>query len=79
MDLSIKELQKEWNSRPWPKSTQKIGTSWARAMRSVALRIPSARLNLSVYPEEHNLLINPLRPDFLTAVSIASTETFNLN
>lgn len=77
LELDRKDLPSNWNQRPWPKSTQNIGTQWAKDMVSVGLKVPSARLNLSAYPEEHNLLINPLHPEFLKTVSVTDTESFN--
>lgn len=77
LELNLKDLPSNWNARPWPRSTQDIGTLWAKEMASVGLKVPSARLNLSAYPEEHNLLINPLHPEFLKTVSVLDKEVFN--
>lgn len=77
LELNPKDLPGNWNARPWPRSTQNIGTQWAKEMLSVGLKVPSARLSLSAYPEEHNLLINPLHPEFLKMVSVTDKEVFN--
>jgi len=37
--------------------TRRFGSAWAKAHRSLALRVPSL-----VMPHEHNLLLNPLHP-----------------
>ncbi len=77
LELNLTDLPSDWNARPWLRSTQNIGTIWANEIASVGLKVPSARLNLSAYPEEHNLLINPLHPDFLKTVSVLDMEVFN--
>lgn len=48
---------------------------------SIALKVPSCRLPLVNYPLEHNLLINPLHPDFAKKVTfIKETEvSFAIN
>ena len=48
-----------WRQFPHSSETQVVGAEWARAARSVALRLPSA-----VVPGEFNYLINPAHPDF---------------
>ncbi len=72
--LDETNLPDGWNSRPSIGSTKNFGTSWALGQSSVALRIPSARIPLSSYPAEHNLLINPLHPDFESKISIVTEE-----
>jgi len=62
--LGVEDLPKDWSQRPHPKSTQTIGAFWTRKQESVALKVPSCRIPLINYPQEHNLLINPLHPDF---------------
>ncbi len=63
-----------WNSRPPIGGTKDFGTSWALGKSSVVLRVPSARIPLSSYPAEHNLLINPLHPDFEREISVVGVE-----
>ncbi|HEX2852725.1 MAG TPA: RES family NAD+ phosphorylase [Opitutaceae bacterium] len=43
--------------------TQDIGDPWLDARKSVALKIPSA-----IVPVEFNYVINPLHPDFASAI-----------
>jgi RES domain-containing protein len=62
-----------WRSYPFPPLTQKFGSDWARDLRSVALRVPSA-----VVPGEFNFLINPAHPDF-TKVKFALPEPFRFD
>ena len=76
-ELELTKLPKDWNKRPASKTTKDIGTIWAQQMKSVCLKVPSARLNLSAYSEEHNLLVNPLHPDFRTVVHFINSEDFN--
>jgi|SRR5680860_700096 len=74
-DLAL--LPEDWNSRPPGRTTKDIGTIFTRDLSSVCLRVPSARLNLSAFPEEHNLLVNPLHPNFSKEVVYQSSEPFN--
>jgi RES domain-containing protein len=48
-----------WRAYPYSTATQQFGCEWARSLRSVALRVPSA-----VVPGEFNYLLNPAHPDF---------------
>jgi RES domain-containing protein len=79
--LSVEDLPEDWAKRPHPKSTQEIGLYWASAKETVALKIPSCRIPLINYPEEHNLLLNPLHPEFSKKIKlIEETEvSFALN
>lgn len=43
--------------------TQDIGDPWLEARKFVALKVPSA-----IVPVEFNYLLNPLHPDFISAV-----------
>jgi RES domain-containing protein len=64
---------RSWRTYPYSTSTQKFGSEWARDLRSVALRVPSA-----VVPGESNYLLNPAHPDF-TKVKIAPIEPFRFD
>ncbi|MCP3874868.1 MAG: RES family NAD+ phosphorylase [Desulfobacteraceae bacterium] len=68
--LKPSELPSDWKLSPPPESTQKIGSDWAKAKKSLALKVPS-----SVIPDEFNYLINPLHPD-ATTLKIGKAETF---
>ncbi|WP_158858751.1 RES family NAD+ phosphorylase [Lunatibacter salilacus] len=72
--LEPSELPAEWRNRPYPISTQQIGTMWAKEMVSPVLKVPSCRIPLSKFSEEYNLLINPLHPEFLHAISFVKQE-----
>ncbi len=79
--LEKNTLPEEWDARPYPLKTQIFGDQWFKSKISVGLKIPSARLLLSAYPREHNLLLNPFHPGFLKAVAVKSVEDlyFHLN
>ena len=62
-----------WRSYPYSPSTQRFGSAWARDLRSVALRVPSA-----VIPGEFNFLLNPAHPDF-AKVRFAPPEPFRFD
>ncbi len=79
--LETTQLPKDWDSRPYPLSTQEFGRTWARGNSSVCLKVPSARILLKAYPKEHNLLINPLHPNLHQVVKVQEINDlyFNLN
>lgn len=72
--LSPNSLPEDWKRRPYPSSTQQIGGRWAQKKASAYLKVPSCRIPLTGYPQEHNLLINPLHPDFNTLVKYVKSE-----
>lgn len=74
-DLSIQKLTEtdlpvNWNSFPYPVSTQAIGDKFVADNSRCILRIPSA-----VTRGDHNLLINPHHSDFRT-IKIINIEKF---
>lgn len=75
------DLPSEWNLRFHNRDTKEFGTTWCRNKEFLCLKVPSARIPLSAYPKEHNLLINPLHPDFVKCIKTMSTEdvVFKLN
>lgn len=50
-----------------------IGDSFLTANKNMLLKVPSA-----IFPEEYNILINPLHPDF-TKIKIISTSRFEFD
>lgn len=62
-----------WREFPHHSSTREFGAKWARELRSLALRVPSA-----VVPGEFNYLLNPLHPDF-QHVNIGKPEPFTFD
>lgn len=69
-ELDATLLPTDWRNRPHPRSTQEFGSEWAKGMISPVLKIPSCRIPLCSYPIEHNLLINPLHPDFQSSIKV---------
>lgn len=69
-ELDADFLPADWKNRPYPRSTQEFGTTWAKGMISPLLKIPSIRIPISSYPQEHNLLINPFHKEFPKSVRI---------
>jgi RES domain-containing protein len=72
--IEIDELPPDWKTRPYPISTQQIGTAWAKQMISPVLKIPSCRIPVSRLENEFNILINPLHPEFHQVVKLISAE-----
>lgn len=48
-----------WDALPFREETIQIGGKWARAGKTLLLRVPSV-----IVPGEYNYLINPNHPDF---------------
>jgi RES domain-containing protein len=59
MNIDPKSLPKNWQAGSFPKSTQKIGDKWVKAVSSAVLCVPS-----TVMPAQFNYLLNPEHPDF---------------
>lgn len=62
--LDLKALPENWNALPHPPAIQSLGQTWMREAEFPLLKVPSARLPLQAFPEEHNLLLNPLSPNY---------------
>jgi len=62
-----------WRTYPYSRATQKFGSAWARAGRTVALRVPSA-----VVPGEFNFLLNP-KHEMFARLRIAPAEAFRFD
>lgn len=79
--VELDDLPKDWNIRPYPQGTLLFGTKWATENMGLCLAVPSIRIPLFRFPEEHNLLLNPLHPAFAKAIKITRTEPiqFTLN
>jgi RES domain-containing protein len=63
-------LPDTWRQFPHPPETQTLGSEWARAKKSAALRVPSA-----VVPGEFNYLLNPAHDDY-KRVKLGEPESF---
>lgn len=55
--LPARDLPAAWRAEPALDDTRRIGTRWAAAGTSAALRVPSV-----VVPVESNVLVNPVHP-----------------
>jgi len=64
------QYPQSWRTYPHSHATQVLGSDWARSLRSVALRVPSA-----VVPGEFNYLLNPLHTDF-TGLAVSPPSHF---
>lgn len=57
--VALSDLPSDWRTYPPPESLQDFGAAWFTRRTSAVLTVASA-----VIPEEHNVLLNPLHPDF---------------
>ena len=79
--LETESLPGNWNVIPHGRATQEFGKLWLDAEEEPFLKIPSARIDISFYPPEHNLLINPDFPDITKLLKVADAipSTYLLN
>lgn len=68
--VSVEQLPANWNTFPPLPLTQRIGDDFALKNMHCLLRVPSA-----VTQGDHNILINPLHPDF-QRISITRSDPF---
>jgi RES domain-containing protein len=66
-------VPENWRATPYGQETQAFGSEWAKAGRSVALRVPSA-----VVLGEFNYLLNPNHPDF-RKIEIGAVALFDFD
>lgn len=71
------DLPEDWTVRPYPKHTRNFGSVWATQNVGFCVAVPSIRILLFRFPEEHNLLINPLYPDFKNYIRPVDTKELN--
>ena len=62
-EISLDRLPRSFGPTTPFALTQEIGEAWLNAAKSVVLKVPSA-----ILPVEYNYVLNPLHPDFSTAV-----------
>ncbi len=68
-----RRLPADWTSHPAGPASQNHGAAWLKASRFAALKVPS-----SVIPEETNLLLNPLAPEF-DSIRVVEEKPFRLD
>ncbi len=67
-------LPPDWSRIPHPGSTWAFGDVWLKEADSPYLKVPSARLPHTIYPKEHNIIMNPLFHDFASFVEVEGVE-----
>ncbi|HSW48946.1 MAG TPA: RES family NAD+ phosphorylase [Bryobacteraceae bacterium] len=70
IEFAARQLPANWRQTPAPPSLAGFGDAFARELRAAVLVAPSA-----VSPAEHNLLVNPLHPEF-TRIRVLKPEPF---
>lgn len=75
--LDADNLPDNWNVLPHGRSTQIFGKAWLDEKEFPFLRVPSARVNIAFYPQEHNLLINPDFPDLTQILKAVDQVPFS--
>lgn len=72
-DYPLSILPENWRQYPPNRLTMEIGDDWLQAGSQLALRIPSV-----VIPEETNILLNPLHPDF-KKIEVSKVREFSFD
>ncbi len=72
-DLDSGKLPRRWWEDPAPEKVREMGDKWAKAAKSLVLRVPSA-----VIPAEPNYLLNPVHPGFKD-LKISKPEPFRMD
>jgi RES domain-containing protein len=75
--LEAASLPPDWNILPHGRATQDFGKVWLNEKAYPFLRVPSARIDLKFYPQEHNLLINPDFPELTKELQVVDTIPFS--
>jgi RES domain-containing protein len=71
--LQADSLPKDWREVYEDPRLQAIGQDWMERAESALLMVPSA-----VVPEENNIIINPLHPNFMN-ISVGEPEPFTFD
>lgn len=69
-------LTSNWDFLPHGNATQEFGRLWLTDRTFPFLKVPSARLHISFYPDEHNLLLNPMYPGIQDLFKVVDTRRF---
>ncbi len=76
-ELQAASLPDDWDILPHGNATQSLGKSWLAAQEFPFLKVPSARIPLTFYPVESNLLINPYFPGIEEYLQVKDVVAFN--
>lgn len=71
--LPLDRLARDWGERPAPESCRTLGDAWLTTGAGAVLAVPSL-----LVPEEPNLILNPLHPDF-ACVRVAADREFGFD
>lgn len=71
--VSTESLEPDWQARYEDEALQRVGKDWIDRGESAVLIVPSA-----VMPQERNLILNPLHPDFIKII-IYEPEDFRFD
>ncbi|WP_214000932.1 RES family NAD+ phosphorylase [Arsukibacterium sp.] len=71
LTVSLNNLPASWQLQPATADTAQIGNNWLAQQASLALSVPSV-----IAPREHNILLNPLHPNFETCLATATELDF---
>ena len=74
--LGHTNLPDDWGAVMHGKATQDFGKAWLREMEFPFLRVPSSRVNISFYPLEFNVLINPDFPNIKDVIKVVDSIAF---
>ena len=72
-NVELSQLPNDWQEVPSPRVLKEMGRQWVDANESIALRVPS-----TIVPQEYNLILNPLHPDF-SKVKLDVVEPFEFD
>ncbi len=72
--LTVAQLPPDWQRLSQPQPTAALGQAWLAAGRSLALRVPSV-----LVPQEYNLLLNPVHPEFREVSLVGEPEPFQFD
>lgn len=75
--LETASLPGDWNVLPHGKATQVFGKVWLDEKEYPFLKVPSARIDITFYPLEYNILINPDFPDLTNVLKVVEAIPFN--
>lgn len=70
---SIDKLPALWQANPAPDELKLIGDKFIKAGKKLALKVPSV-----IMPEEYNILLNPMHPDF-KKVKLAAKKNIGID